>query len=209
MREFRSTLVLTFDRVGADGEDTRGALVVEKLEDLHASIGAWMKANDAYIEHVIPIEDALTDDAPIQMMLCGTLARMRLAEARLLEHEGVNPVGVTPLERIHTAEVAIHRTEYPERDLCIVDILPAGCSKGTALLLLADSLKIRSEEIFAIGDNWNDVSMLEAAGGALLMANAPVGLKEMAKERGWAIGGHHNEDGVAIGIEDRLGLTTP
>ena len=37
---------MTFDKVGADGEDARGSLVVEELADLQASIGRWMEANE-------------------------------------------------------------------------------------------------------------------------------------------------------------------
>jgi hypothetical protein len=224
--EFRNALVITFDKVGADGEDARGALVVEDLADLNASIGKWMVANEPYIERVVPIERALEGEAPIQMMLCGPVERMRRAEARLLEHPGVSAVGVTPLrmdelrrlenlglaeggiapqERATVLEAALHRTEYPERDLSIVDILPAGCSKGTALLRLAEGRGVKAEEILAIGDNWNDVSMLEVAGRAVLMGNAPDDLKAVAAERGWVIGLGHDEDGVAEAIEALIG----
>jgi len=222
VEEFRNALVVTFDKVGADGQDVRGALVVEHLAELNASIGKWMAANEPYIERVVPIEKALEGAAPIQMMLCGTVERMRRAEARLLEHPGVSAVGVTPLrkdevrrleniglakggispqERANITEAALHRTEYPERDLSIVDILPAGCSKGSALLRLAETYGMKAEEILAIGDNWNDVSMLEVAGQAVLMGNAPEDLKAMASERGWAMGRRHDEDGVAEAIE--------
>jgi len=209
IRDYRNALVVTFDRVDPDGEDASGALVVEHLDELHASIGKWMTANEPYIAQVDPIEQALQGDPPIQMMLCGTLDRMRRAEARLLEHEGVSAEGIAPLDRIHTAEVALHRTEYPERDLCIVDILPAGCSKGAALLRLARAHDVETEEILAIGDNWNDVSMLEAAGSAVIMANAPADLKQMAHQRGWQIGLDHNHDGVAATLEDLLQTHEP
>jgi HAD superfamily hydrolase (TIGR01484 family) len=204
--EFRNALVMTFDKVGLDGEDERGALVVERMEELTASIGRWMEANEAYIAHIVPMECALESDTPIQMMLCGTVERMRRAEARLLEHPGVSAVGVSAIgaagqERAAGVEVALHRTEYPERDLSIVDILPAGCSKGSALLRLAAVRGVRPEEILAIGDNWNDVSMLEVAGRAVLMGNAPKDLKAMAAERGWMVGQRHHEDGVAEAIE--------
>jgi hydroxymethylpyrimidine pyrophosphatase-like HAD family hydrolase len=222
VEEFRNALVVTFDKVGEDGEDVRGALVVEHMAELNASIGRWMAANEPYIECVVPIEEALKGDAPIQMMLCGTVERMRRAEARLLEHPGVSAVGVTPLrkdevrrlenigltkggispqERAVGAEAALHRTEYPDRDLSIVDILPAGCSKGSALLRLAERQGVKAEEILSIGDNWNDVSMLEVAGQAVLMGNAPEDLKAMAAERGWVMGLRHDEDGVAEAIE--------
>jgi Cof subfamily protein (haloacid dehalogenase superfamily) len=198
--EFRNALVITFDNVGPDGEDARGALVVEDLEELNGSIGKWMAANDPYIAHVVPIEKALESDAPIQMMLCGTIERMRRAEARLLEHPGVSAVDVSPQER-SSAEIALHRTEYPERNLSIVDILPAGCSKGVALRRLAMRRGLKPEEILAIGDNWNDVSMLEMAGRKVLMGNAPDELKQTAVDRGWTIGRRHDEDGVADAIE--------
>ena len=204
LEEFRNALVITFDMTGADGEDARGALVVEHPEELNGSIGKWMAANEPYIAHVVPIERALEGEAPIQMMLCGTIERMRRAEARLLEHPGVSAVGVNPREHTARTEITLHRTEYPERDLSIVDILPAGCSKGSALLRLAASRGINADEILAIGDNWNDVSMLEVAGRAVLMGNAPEDLKQTAAERGWTIAKRHDEDGAADAIEAAL-----
>lgn len=207
VEEFRDALVMTFDKVGLDGEDVRGALVVERLEELNASIGRWMAANEPYILHVDPVERALEGEAPIQMMLCGTLERMRRAEARLLEHPWVSAPSVAHTAQVDGSariEAALHRTEYPERDLCIVDLLPAGCSKGAALLRLAGDRGIRREEIVAIGDNWNDLSMLEVAGRAVLMGNAPTDLKKLALARGWAVGRRHDEDGVAEAIEAAL-----
>jgi hydroxymethylpyrimidine pyrophosphatase-like HAD family hydrolase len=207
VEEFRDALVMTFDKVGADGEDERGALVVERMDGLHASIGRWMEANEPYIARVTPLERALEGEAPIQMMLCGTVERMRRAEARLLEHPGVLGVGVSAIATAGQAAgvgVALHRTEYAERDLSILDILPAGCSKGAALLRLAAARGVKAEEILAIGDNWNDISMLEVAGRAMLMGNAPEDLKAVAAERGWGVGRRHDEDGVAEVIEGVL-----
>ncbi len=206
--EFRDALVITFDRVGADGEDSFGSLVVENLENLTSNVDRWVAANAPYIECVVPIERALlardgqeAPNPPIQMMLCGTVERMRRAEAHLLEHPQVTAAGVAASEARPGATIALSRTEYPARDLSIVDILPAGCSKGVALLRLAEGWGIQPEELMAIGDNWNDVSMLEIAGRAVLMKNAPEDLKVVALERGWAIGGHHDADGVAEAIE--------
>lgn len=205
VRDFRDALVITFDRVGPDGEDSRGALVVEHLAELHASIGRWMAANEPYIAHVKPLESVLDaqGDPATQMMLCGTIARMRRAEARMLEHPAVMAPGMDPDGNY---EIAIHRTEYPDRDLSILDILPAGCSKGVALLSIATARGIRAEQILAIGDNWNDVPMFEVAGSVLVMGNAPHDLKEVARARGWRIGRTNHEDGVAEAIEDAVSL---
>ena len=244
--EFRNALVFTFDRTGADGEDSRGALVVEHLDELNASIGRWMSLNERYIEQIAPIERALEDpsNCPIQAMLCGTIERMARAEARLLEHPGVvastlptGRTGATMLQGTQqltsapfivasqrwvrgdnveltsgwhhnsavsdTAEpiLTLHLTEYPLRDLSILDILPANCSKGVALQTLATTRGIGPTEILAIGDNWNDISMLELAGHAVVMENAPDELKAIARARGWQIAASNRKDGVAETIE--------
>ncbi len=198
--EFRNALVITFDKVDTTGQDQRGALVVEELDDLHSSIGKWMQANEAFIERVHPIEACLALEAPIQMMVCGSVERMRRAEARMLEHEWVAAVG----ESRAAARISLNRTEYPERDLSIVDILPAGASKGAAILRLAEARGIEPGAIMAIGDNWNDLSMLAIAGHPVLMGNAPDDLLAMAADKGWKMTGHHLEDGVAEAIESVL-----
>jgi hypothetical protein len=239
--EFRNALCLTFDRVGPDGDDTRGALVVEHLDELNASIGRWMAANEPYIAHLNPIESALDpaqSDAPIQAMLCGTVDRMARAEARLLQHPGVHASGHpsgrsgrtmngpggppnlpgapsypalsdrvgSPAAFDPESILTLHRTEYPGRDLSILDILPAGCSKGAAILALAATRGIEPAQIMAIGDNWNDVSMLEVAGTAVLMDNAPEDLKALARARNWSSASSNRDDGVAEAIEAALAV---
>jgi hydroxymethylpyrimidine pyrophosphatase-like HAD family hydrolase len=204
--EFRNTMVLTFDKLGPGGDDTRGALVCERLDELQASIGRWMDSNEPYIAQVDRLEDMLQSPsgeskspaAPIQMMLCGSVDRMRAAEARLLEHPTVTAVGA---QDSADAEIALHRTIYPDRDLCILDILPAGCSKASALLHLAELRGLAATDILAIGDNWNDLPMLRVAGRSVLMSNAPDDLNLLAQAGGWTIAPSNDEDGVAVAIE--------
>ena len=210
--EFRSSLVLTFDRTITEGphagEDARGALVIEHLPHLNKSIGKWMEANEPYLLIADPIESCLTEEEPpIQAMLAGPVERMRRAEQHLLQDPQVAAVGEVRAK----ATIQLNRTEYPERDLSIVDILPAGCSKGAAILSLAARLNIPSSDIMCIGDNWNDLSMLEIAGQPILMANAPADLKQMAAQKGWHVTLSHAEDGVAEAIDQACPhlLTTP
>ncbi len=201
VKEFRGTLVLTFDKVLPDGEDERGALVCEGVDELNATIGRWMEVNEPYMEYVSPIEQALDDAAPIQMMLCGPIDRMREAEAHLLSDPRITNVDEQCAPGI---EVMLHRTEYAHRDLCILDILPSGCSKASAVLHLAELRGIETSEILAIGDNWNDVPMLQIAGRSAVMANAPADLRALATERGWMIAPSNDQDGVAVVIETAL-----
>ncbi len=182
LRQFGGRTVFTFDREGP------GELVVESLEALELKVDQWVEQNRPYIREIRPLELAFdTEDAPVQGMVCGTVEQMRSAEQRLNTSD-------------FAGLIETHRTEYPGRDLSILDILPPGCSKGAAIGRLAASLGIQREEIMAIGDNYNDVEMLNYAGKPVLMGNAPVELLERAKESGWEITGTNDEDGVAHSI---------
>jgi Cof subfamily protein (haloacid dehalogenase superfamily) len=183
---FGGTTVFTFDRVG------RRELVIESLDELSHRIEKWVEANREHLEVVVPLERAFDEgEAPVQGMVCGTVAAMRAAEQQLRADGFAD-------------QVAMQRTEYPARDLSILDILPAGCSKGSALERLAARLGVEREEIAAIGDNYNDLEMLEYVGEPVLMANAAPGLLEIASERGWHITGNNDQDGVAMAIEALL-----
>lgn len=66
--------------------------------------------------------------------------------------------------------------------------------------MLAQNLSIKKEEIMAIGDSGNDVSLLDAAGIPVAMANA----RSEVKERASIITRSNDEDGVALVIESAL-----
>ena len=199
--DFRSTLVITFDTTGPDGDERAGALVCETGHALNATINKWMEANARYFHHVDRIEDALASEPPIQMMLCGTVDQMREAERQLAEHAKVAAPGHEPTS---DTEITLHRTEYPERDLSILDILPAGISKASALRHLAEIRGISPADMMAIGDNWNDLAMLELVGHPIVMGNAPPELQAIARLKGWEIVPGHLDDGVAVAIEGIL-----
>jgi len=183
MQEFRGNTVLTFDR------ETKGAIVLERLDELGASIRRWLEKNMEFIEFVVPIEKALVTD-PVQAMFCGTVARMNVA-LQVLQRSGMD------------GRVTILRTEYPERDLSMIDVLNAECSKGHALERWASHRGLRREEVMAVGDNHNDVEMLEFAGHPVIMGNAC----EELRARGWRITGGNHECGLAAALESALGQT--
>ncbi len=178
MRDFRGNLVLTFD------VETKGALVLERLDELHGSIARWLEKNHAFIQLITPITDSLRTD-PVQAMFCGTVVRMRDAEARL---------AAGPFAR----EVTVLKTQYDARDLCIIDVLNQGCSKGHALKRWAAHRGLDRREIMAIGDNYNDLEMLAFAGVPFVMGNASDDLKQ----NGWAVTLGNDQSGVAAALEE-------
>ena len=180
MDEFRGHLVVTFDK------EAKGALVLEHLDEIGTSIRRWLEKNLEYIDFIAPIENALTED-PIQAMFCGTVARMQQVQ-HTLSASGLQD------------RVTVLRTEYPERDLSMVDILNYGCTKGQALERWATHRGIPREQIMAIGDNYNDIAMLEYAGVPVIMGNASDDLRN----RGWMETRSNSENGVAAALEEVL-----
>lgn len=61
-----------------------------------------------------------------------------------------------------------------------INILDPGASKGSALQALAAHLGISPDEVIAVGDGDNDISLLSAAGLAVAMGNAPDPVKAVA-----------------------------
>jgi Cof subfamily protein (haloacid dehalogenase superfamily) len=180
MQRYRNYMVLTFDRPGM------GAIVCENHDKLYGVIQRWMEKNAPFIEYVSPIEKALSED-PIQAMICGPVELMDQAQQELANLD---------FRRDFTAL----RTQYDFRDLCIVDILNAACSKGHALERWANHRGFAREEVMAIGDNYNDVEMLTFAGHPVIMGNAC----DELKQNGWTVTLPHDEHGVAATIEQVL-----
>lgn len=180
MEQYRNNMVLTFDREGM------GAIVCENRERLYGVIQRWMEKNAPYIEYVSPIMKALTED-PIQAMFCGPVELMQQAQQDLLCCD-------------FTGEFTMLRTQYDLRDLCIVDLLNAGCSKGHALERWANYRGIDRSEVMAIGDNYNDIEMLTFSGHPVIMGNA----SDELKQNGWTITLHNDESGVAAAVEQVL-----
>lgn len=69
--------------------------------------------------------------------------------------------------------------------------------KGIALKAYADKMAVPLENIMAIGDNYNDLSMLEIAGRSVAMANAV----EEIKQKSDFVTTRNDQDGVAKAIE--------
>jgi Cof subfamily protein (haloacid dehalogenase superfamily) len=180
MIEFRGNTVLTFDKRG------KGAIVLENMHELENSIRRWLEKNLEYIEFVAPVEKALVTD-PVQAMFCGPIGRM---------HQALAALAKCPVAH----EITILRTEYPERDLSIVDVLNTGCSKGHALERWAGYRRVGREHVMAIGDNYNDIEMLAFAGYPVIMGNA----SEELRGRGWKVTLSNAQNGVAAALEPVL-----
>jgi len=177
LQAFRGNTVLTFD------VEHKGAIVLEHMSELNISIQRWLEKNMEYIDFVVPLEESLKAD-PVQAMFCGPIARM---------HQALEELAASTVE----SDITVLRTEYPVRDLSIVDVLNRNCSKGHALERWANFRGIPREQVMAIGDNYNDIEMLAYAGVPFIMGNA----SEELRGRGWNVTSSNAENGVAAAIE--------
>ncbi|KOF57341.1 MULTISPECIES: Cof-type HAD-IIB family hydrolase [Clostridium] len=78
------------------------------------------------------------------------------------------------------------------------EVMKSGVSKGNAVKVLADFYGIKQEEVMCIGDNENDLSMIEYAGMGVAMGNA----EEIVKKSANYITDTNNNSGVAKAINE-------
>jgi hydroxymethylpyrimidine pyrophosphatase-like HAD family hydrolase len=195
----RSSAAVLFDRA------REGQIVYERVDWDHPRHGRFFRLSRPFISEIAPLEDALTED-PIQVMFTGGCAEMRElfnmlsaeADVEACATDGDVPVASVAQGFGPAGEgYSVALTEYVHRDFSLVDVIRAGCSKGAALEELARQRGLDRRQVMAIGDNLNDLQMLEFAGHPVLMANA---LPEL-KARGWTLTASNDEAGVARAIE--------
>lgn len=95
-------------------------------------------------------------------------------------------------------KVIISGTEEINIEYHYTEITSQNVNKWNAIHKLADLLKIKQEEIIAIGDNINDKEMIENASVGIVMGNSAPYMKEYADK----VVASNNEDGVAEALEE-------
>ncbi|MQY07681.1 Cof-type HAD-IIB family hydrolase [Actinomadura macrotermitis] len=98
------------------------------------------------------------------MLICERPAQVGAAEAVLAGFAGVLGSGVTLVRSEST----------------YLEVLPAGATKGTALRELAAAQGVPMERVAAIGDNPNDLDMIQAAGLGAAVGDGDEGVRAAA-----------------------------
>lgn len=89
-------------------------------------------------------------------------------------------------------QISVYRSEP-----FFLELVPQGIDKAQSLAVLLDTLGVSREEMMAIGDGYNDLSMIQFAGMGIAMGNAQKPVKKAAR---W-ITLSNDEDGVAVAVE--------
>lgn len=185
-RRNEADALLSDDHVGL------GILVYDKLSGANTAAHryvAWARrihgeeeGRDA-VRQVESLEEYLDHD-PVHIAFSGTCAAMDHLEEEMRSELG--------------DAVKVLCTKYPDQDFTLLDVVNADASKGAGVAAVAAELEVTREEVMAIGDNYNDLEMLLFAGIGVVMANAPLSLREIY---GLYPTSSNDEDGVALAIE--------
>jgi Cof subfamily protein (haloacid dehalogenase superfamily) len=129
-------------------------------------------ADDGLPYEVVRSLDALLGADPHKLLVIGTTERIAAL------HHAVERAGVT-------AHAVQSEPTY-------LEILPFGVSKGAALAVVLEELGLDPAAVIAVGDSWNDLEMIEAAGLGVAMGHAPEGVRARADH----VCGTAEEDGL-------------
>jgi Cof subfamily protein (haloacid dehalogenase superfamily) len=176
-RPWREAAAVVFDRPSAE------QVMLEGLNPDDSLRASYYSRNREFIGIAKPLESCLTED-PIQVMFSGTVAPVREIESTL---RGAN----------FAKEFALAVTIYAKKDFAMIDVINPTCSKGSSLAEWAALRGIDRRDVLAIGDNHNDLEMLNFAGIPVVMANCVEELKVF----GWHETRSNDHDGVAAAIE--------
>ena len=165
------------------GTDDEATVLVE---DYGGKLDSWergyLKENQRFLREVDNLSTNLPDDVIEVICVVPTANLHRLAEIFEERLNGqVKPIVVT--------------TADSQR--AFIGLTSPDVSKREPLRFLAEKENIDRTEIIAIGDNYNDLEMLEFAGIGVVMENAVPELKQM----GFHVTASNNEDGVAKALE--------
>jgi Cof subfamily protein (haloacid dehalogenase superfamily) len=163
----------------------RGQVVMQRDASPLGPLGWYLANSPECLLQVPNLAESLTVD-PVHVMFGGP-------------PEVLDPIESLLVTSRLASEIHLTWTRYEARNICILDILKRDCSKGQALKWFAQREGVEPSEVMAIGDNFNDVEMLEFAGTPVLMANAPAPLAR----KGWHKTRSNLDDGVAAAVRLR------
>ena len=179
--EFRSCAGVIFDRPFAK------QIVFERVDWGGPFVGAYLRSHRQHVAEINPLTACLDEDDPVEILFLDDCERINRAK-RVLE--------ALPLVK----EFTLALTEYPRRNLSMLDVLARGVNKGVALAELTRLRGIPRANVMAIGDNWNDREMLEYAGLPVVMGNSVPELKTF----GWSVTLSNEQAGVAAAIDEHV-----
>jgi Cof subfamily protein (haloacid dehalogenase superfamily) len=165
-------LVYTADLVYSNKNNPRAI----KYENLNKILDKDLQLPIKYIDDVT-IEDMGQVNVLKILLICNNNKQVELLQNKFLEFDNLTVVSSAD---------------------GLLDIMASNTSKGNALKILAEKLKVNLDNVIAFGDNYNDIEMLQCVGMPIAMENSVDKLKEVAKY----ITKSNDESGIAYAINN-------
>jgi Cof subfamily protein (haloacid dehalogenase superfamily) len=181
------------------------ARVTEEVRPFNATIAYYLQREwfseikDAWTDHEQKIMDIPLEVGPIASLLKGWDARHVGPNKMMVMSEPENISQIQKhLRSIYDGKLNV----YPSK-ATYLEVMDTRGSKANAVKFVSERLGIAREEVIAMGDNYNDVEMIQFAGVGVAMGNAPDDIKAVADY----VTDTNNNDGVRKAMEKLFGLT--
>lgn len=161
--------------------------------ELAPSIVVW-DGDQVYTDRLSADIDRYQTFNNVQVQLVERDALTRISASKMIWFDSSGGVGkiLDTLRGLDTSGF-----DYFTSHMSFIEFVAAGVSKGSALKKIGEILGVRREEIIAVGDGMNDLSMIEYAGLGVAMGNAGERVKAAADY----VTGTVQQDGLAQVIE--------
>ncbi len=170
-----------------DPEPTGLDYLVTSAHQMTGNTLWWFDQIEARLKHV----DQVTEDDlhhALRVGIVGPTHRMPQVASKVVERFG-SRVFVQHFTAVKQAD----------EDVNVLEVFVQGVNKWAGLSWLAEAHDIAAEQVAAIGDQVNDIQMIESAGCGIAMANAIDQVRRLARHTTAS----NDEQGVAVAI-DRL-----
>jgi len=158
---------------------------------VYVGLGRLSSVGDANVEEVVAHHDPAPDIAPdILEALSSAYKPYKL----ILMNQ--DPAQVERFQRLLESRFAGRALVLRSGLTSVVEVLPLGVTKGTALTRLLADLGIAAEHVITFGDNCNDLDMIRLAGVGVAMGHAPGELRAAADY----VTTTNDEDGVGLAL---------
>jgi Cof subfamily protein (haloacid dehalogenase superfamily) len=179
------------DALVSTDPEGKGTLLYDTISDDNITLQKYIRWSktlhgeeaERSVRHVRSLENVIETEQVIHISFSGGCAAME------------DLMGCLEIEL--GERVTLLSTIYPSRDFTLIDILPPDASKGTGVEKLAAFNGLTRDEVMVVGDNFNDLEMLEFAGTPVVMGNADPKLLEREE---FYTTVSNDENGVAAAI---------
>ena len=153
----------------------------------------YSEVSDAWTDHEQKIMDVALQVGPIDRLVKDWSARKIGPNKMMVMSEPDNIAGIQQhLRSIYNGRLNI----YPSKETYL-EVMDTRGSKSNAVRFVGERLGLKPAEIVAMGDNYNDVEMIQFAGMGVAMGNAP----DDIKARAGFVTDTNNNDGVRKALE--------